>query len=225
MDNVLAIPPTIVSFREEKYFPSFSDLPVESNLDANFYTSVDGSFWFPAKHWCFLAEIVDSVRLVRLRVYVRDRAGRTIQIAFHTEDRGETVPPPLVQRGNTVAIFYAQQHAFMDSSLGIRQEELSNIKIFPYKHEDILQLSDRVQAYSGTQDGMRVCHGCDAKRETALRCVSCGYFWYCNQDCQATSWQEKGHKRDCEMLRDPDLRMMFQIQWDGHDGHRIFPPM
>ncbi|KAL7625887.1 hypothetical protein AAE478_005111 [Parahypoxylon ruwenzoriense] len=118
----------LTNLRDERFFPAFSGLSDENDIDLDFYTSKNGYLWNPSKHWCFLAEIVNFNALIRLRLYVRDKTGNTVQIAFHTDARGEEVPLSLVESGNTVAILYAQQHSFMDFTTGIRLEDMPTFK-------------------------------------------------------------------------------------------------
>jgi hypothetical protein len=80
----------------------------------------------------FLAEIVDFRTLVRLQMTIRDVEGMTIPLFFHTEGRGSELNPSLVQKGYTVAILYAEFHAFSFWKPGIRLEEPTNIKVLLY---------------------------------------------------------------------------------------------
>lgn len=41
--------------------------------------------------------------------------------------------------------------------------------------------------------------------------------------CQEAGWKEKGHKENCKLLRDPDLRGLFLLKWDKFDNHVQFP--
>jgi hypothetical protein len=62
----------------------------------------------PRKHWCFLAEIIDVEKFLRLRLIVKDKSGRTVPIAFYTDDRGLELDPSYAQEGFIVAILYAK---------------------------------------------------------------------------------------------------------------------
>ncbi|KAI9862945.1 MAG: hypothetical protein M1813_004118 [Trichoglossum hirsutum] len=44
-----------------------------------------------------------------------------------------------------------------------------------------------------------------------------------DQACQVVGWNEKGHKADCKLLKDPDLRGLFILKWDEFDNHIRFP--
>ncbi|KAM0344834.1 hypothetical protein ACHAPU_007216 [Fusarium lateritium] len=115
--------------RKQATFPSFFGLPDENDVDEDFYQSTDGATYQPRRHWCFLAEIVDFMALVRLQMEVKDVAGNTVPLFFHTDKRGSEIPQPQIQKGYTVAILYAQQHAFAFSEPGIRLEDSTLIKV------------------------------------------------------------------------------------------------
>ena len=107
-------------------FPPFDDLPEDNDISLEFFESADGFSYHPRKHWCFLAEIVDVENFVRLRLLVKDKTGRTVPIAFYTNDRGFDLN---LQKGSTVAILYAEQHGFLDTSVGIRHENPTAMKV------------------------------------------------------------------------------------------------
>lgn len=117
--------------RNEATFPPFDGLPDENELSLDFYQSADGFSFRPRKHWCFLAEITDVERFLRLRLIAQDKNNQSIPIAFHTDDRGFELDPLSLQEGFTVAVLYAEQHGFLDMSVGIRHENPSMMKVKP----------------------------------------------------------------------------------------------
>lgn len=123
--------PCYADFRDELTFPTFDDLPDEDDVDLEYYDTVDGFSYSPWRHWCFLAEITDVELFTRVRLTVRDKAGTTVPVAFYTDGRGNEFAPSQLQPGNTVAILYAHCHAFLDFTVGIRQEEYNLIKVHP----------------------------------------------------------------------------------------------
>jgi hypothetical protein len=110
------------------YCPAFQDLPGEHDLDQDYYTS-NGSSYRPAKNWCFLGQITGVDGFLRMRFIVRDNEGLEVPISFHTGDRGFDISPALTKKGNTIAILYAEQHAFMDFSTGVRVESMNHVKV------------------------------------------------------------------------------------------------
>lgn len=82
----------------------------------------------PRKHWCFLAEIIGIEQLIRVKLIVRDKAGTTVPVDFHT-DRGIEFAPTQLQPGYTIAILYAHQHGFLDFTTGIHQEAYCAVKV------------------------------------------------------------------------------------------------
>ncbi|KAK7418595.1 hypothetical protein QQZ08_011179 [Neonectria magnoliae] len=212
-----------VDLRNRATFPSFMELPDENDVDEDFFKSNDGVNYKPRRHWCFLAEIVDYGALLRLQMTIKDVSGETLPLFFHTDGRGGEISPSQTHKGYTVAILYAQQHAFAFSEPGIRHEDPPLIKIFPISLDNLLALSDRVQRFSSTKDQIRTCHGCD-KRATCLKnCARCSMFWYCDADCQKVGWLDKGHKADCKLLQDGDLKGLFSLNWDEFQDFIKFP--
>jgi hypothetical protein len=116
------------NFRNEETFPAFVSLPRDDDMNVTFYSTVDGFNPLPRKHWCFLAEIISIEQLIRVKLIVRDKAGTTVPVDFHT-DRGIEFPPTQLQPGYTIAILYAHQHGFLDFTTGIHQEEYCAVKV------------------------------------------------------------------------------------------------
>lgn len=95
---------------------------------------------------------------------IKDVDGMTVPLFFYTESHGSELKPSIIQKGYTIAIFYAEFHAFAFSEPGMRVEEPTNIKVllqFPSKQylmylsnttlqvfalllDKLLALSDRV---------------------------------------------------------------------------------
>lgn len=124
-------------FRNQETFPAFVDLPDEYEVDPKFYASGDGSTYRPRRHWLFLAEIVDFATLLRLQMDVKDVHGTTVPLFFYTEERGAELAPSQIQKGYTLAILYAQRHAFLYCETGIRHEEPTKIKVpLPFYRRD-----------------------------------------------------------------------------------------
>ena len=117
------------NLRSETDFPSFEDLPGENDISLDFFDSTDGFSYRARKHWCFLAEIIEVEAFMRLRLIVKDKADHIVPIAFYTDDRGREIDASLLKEGFTVAILYAEQHGFLDLTVGIRHESLPTIKV------------------------------------------------------------------------------------------------
>ncbi|SCO54450.1 uncharacterized protein FFNC_15518 [Fusarium fujikuroi] len=115
-------------FRNQAAFPSFIQLPNEAEVDDNFFKTKDGINYQPRRHWCFLAEIIDYVTLVRLQMEVKDVVGTTAPLFFYTDRRGNEIAPANLCK-YTIAVLYAQQHAFAFSEPGIRHEDPTLVKV------------------------------------------------------------------------------------------------
>ncbi|OAL54572.1 hypothetical protein IQ07DRAFT_628371 [Pyrenochaeta sp. DS3sAY3a] len=209
--------------RNRATFPGFTDLPAENNVDLEYYERSIVGTYRPRRHWCFFGEIVDFASLLRLQMELKDVDGTTIPLYFYTDGRGSELVPGKVQKGYTVAILYAERHAFMFGEPGIRHEDPRMIKIFPLSLDKLLALNDQVQQFSVEINGLRLCHACGEKAASLQRCGKCSSFWYCNRACQVAGWNDKGHKADCKLLKDPDLRGLFALKWDEFENHIRFP--
>ncbi|KAF2108247.1 hypothetical protein BDV96DRAFT_504933 [Lophiotrema nucula] len=203
----------LTDLRNYKIFPGFAALPNSNSVDLEFYGKVDGTYK-PLHYWCFLGEIVDSITLHHLELELMDVDDKKIPLHFNTDGRGSELEPAKIQRGHTVAVLYAQRHVFMYGDPGIRHENPQMLKIFPVSLKKLLELNDQVQQFSTKVDGTRTCHGCSKKAESLNRCGKCSLFWYCDNGCQRIGWNERGHKADCKLLKDPDLRGLFVLKWD-----------
>ena len=115
--------------RDRETFPSFSDLPEEFDLESDYFEGTDMANRRPARHWCFLAEIMDFTSFIRLQMTVKDVDGATIPLFFHTPFKGGELVQSQIQKGYTVAILYAVRHAFMFCEPGIRHENPQMIKV------------------------------------------------------------------------------------------------
>lgn len=140
-----------VDFRNQATFPGFNNLPHENNhFDPEFFASSDGFTSRPQRHWLFLAEIVDFAKLLRLQMDLKDVDGTTIPLFFYTYGRGSELTPSQVQKGYTIAILYAERHAFMYSEPGIRLEETTNFKVplqLPLKTTNLIYVSNSTRSH------------------------------------------------------------------------------
>ena len=118
-------PPT--SFRNPLYFPSFTACPSEDVLDLGFYHATDETFYKPIRHWCLLAEIISVEHFLRLRLVVKDNFGQQAIVAFYLDNDAEL--PRNVKRGDTIAVLYANQHRFLDGTVGLRIEGASVVQV------------------------------------------------------------------------------------------------
>ncbi|KAF5611427.1 mynd finger and set [Fusarium subglutinans] len=213
----------LANLQDKKHFPGFEDLSWDNQLELDYYRQRENGFWEPRKHWVFIGEIVEVDIGFRVKLTVKDRDGLEIPIAIYTESRGLELGASNLQAGNTVVIFYAVKHLFMDMTIGIRHEDPEYLKIFPISLDNMMKLSDKIQTHATLTNGMRTCHGCNEKSSKLLKCAKCDFFWYCGHNCQLYGWKEKGHKEDCKILRDGNFKGLFSIKWDEFHNHLSFP--
>jgi hypothetical protein len=121
-----------VDFRNRSTFPGFKDLPDDKTLSLNLYEGSGAVTYQPRRHWCFLAEIMEFQSLpppFRMQMAVNDIDGKKVPLFFYTDSRGSELASTQVQIGYTVAILYAQRHAFMFDEPGIRHEDPGMLKV------------------------------------------------------------------------------------------------
>jgi len=212
--------PHPADLRDERFFPDFGNCPGEDDANLEYFTCSDGLVLTPARHWCLLAEIMDVSTIIRVRLIAKDKSGKQFPIAFYL-DSGMHQDFRIFRKGHTVAILYAEQHYFLDMTVGIRQEDITSIQVIPLSLSRLLDLSDKVRKQGSLEEGKKACHSCEKREASLLKCGKCGLFWYCNKTCQGIGWRDKGHKEDCEKLR--DLAGIFNQDWETFEDFVKFP--
>lgn len=115
----------------------FCKLPLEHAIDSDFHDVCLHPLLRPtvrpSHHWVFLGEIFIDMSLFRPSYAVKDRAGDQLPVHFHHDDPMEELVYKFDAAryvvGSTIAMFYAENHAFMDETHGIRVESLASIKV------------------------------------------------------------------------------------------------
>ncbi|KAJ7076195.1 hypothetical protein B0H15DRAFT_864499 [Mycena belliarum] len=200
-------------FTNETHFPAYTGLPSEYTIDRRYFFP-DGS---PAGHWCFLAEIKESVTslmFTRPLYNVRDRDGVRYLVAYHLEDRARF--PLIVEQckdGYTMCIMYAHQHLFADGQRGIRVEMESSVKILPCSLKSLFSIRDKVLKLKNSG----FCNGCGDN--ATLKCARCRLF-YCTKSCQLADWNYGEHKNECKVAQ--QISEWGTFDWDSFDEHRLF---
>ncbi|RDA95113.1 hypothetical protein CP533_2140 [Ophiocordyceps camponoti-saundersi (nom. inval.)] len=214
----------IANMRDNKAFPDLFALPYQHVVDFSYWAPVDNFMFNPKRHWCFLGEVISETFSQRLEVYVKDRSGALAPIAFDTSELGlGFVRRGEMKIGHTIAILYPEKFIFDDSTVGIRQVCLETIKMFPVSIDAMLQLNDRLQEFCIVKDdALHTCHNCQRKAIQMLRCGKCTLFYYCNKECQVAAWTDKGHKEDCKLLRDPELRDLLLLDYESFGDYHQF---
>ncbi|KAL8668533.1 MAG: hypothetical protein Q9168_006837 [Polycauliona sp. 1 TL-2023] len=133
-------PGHLADLRNQSICPGFKDLPNDRDPDPKFFDSSDGITNRPRRHWCFFGEITEFLMFARLQMSIKDVNGRDSPLFFYTDGRGREVAPALIQKGYTVAVLYATQHAFIYDKPGIRHEDPSMIKV---ENHEIIHLYDK----------------------------------------------------------------------------------
>ncbi|KAF7955659.1 hypothetical protein EAE96_004585 [Botrytis aclada] len=191
------------SFLNTSIFPAFLELPRKGKTSPDFYENAGTFNYRPRRHWCFL-DIDDAEVEIRLETNARDIA-------------------PKVRKAHTVAVIYAQGQG-ITTEPEIRLKDAALLQIFPISMPHLIALKDLTQKFSTKRetDNARTCHGCGKMSSSMVRCGGCSSFWYCNKKCQTNGWN-KGHKNDCKILKNTELRGMFLMKWDEFNGIVKFP--
>ncbi|KAJ4231047.1 hypothetical protein NW759_003028 [Fusarium solani] len=211
----------------EAVFPRLGGLPISPRNSPDYFTFAnDGRRIQTRKAWCLLAEIIKTSSIPGgVRFWIQDHYRNQCPIEFKSGGQNSRALSPEPQVGWAIAILrpvrkgYLAEHLILGQHLQymlrVREREKDLIKIFPMSLNDLMSLSARVQQFSIQHDGgMRTCHACQRQGTSLKACAKCHFFWYCDKDCQAQGWREKGHKNDCKMLGDSDLKAIFQTAWD-----------
>ncbi|KAJ7181021.1 hypothetical protein C8R46DRAFT_986106 [Mycena filopes] len=200
----------IPDFHDELKFPKFSGLPADYELEDRYYPQGGG---LPARHWCFLAEIKESVPWVRPMYHVHDKAGREYLVSFH--GHGHNHPRYLTgagdrKKGHTMCIMYAFQHRFFDGQIGVRVEDESYVKVLPCTLQELFKIRDKV-VYN-----QKKCNFCG--EVAALGCSKCRLF-YCRKQCQLDDWKG-GHKTECKIVQ--QVVKWGAFNWDKFEKFQVF---
>ena len=205
-------------FANEFHFPAFRRLGVDNDLNLEYWHEDSSGTFTQACTWCFLAEITNDeasqIPFLRNRVFVRDRKGQdNIPISFYPE-RG-LFDFSTLKKGHTICVMLAEQHYFMDMTVGLRIESLDTVKVIPCGLSDLLALS---KSYSQRSDS---CWRCGKKeREGSLKkCGACKVARYCDKDCQAKDWKD-GHRKLCKAMA--EFLKMARIDYSKYDEHALF---
>lgn len=173
------------SLRNLISFPGIQGLHDENDPDTPHYRWVTPSYIEPARHWCFLAQIVriDPWPL-RLVLRVEDKEGEQCVVTFNDSDRGAAYLHAATP-GNTIAIIDPDLHGFMDGQIGIRLEDdhtgEGRVKILPFKLTELLTGNDAIQRRA---DGKK-CEHCGQSEGDLRNCARC-QTPYCSKVCIQT---------------------------------------
>ncbi|KAI0160836.1 hypothetical protein GGR52DRAFT_586189 [Hypoxylon sp. FL1284] len=183
------------SFEDHQFFPSFPDCPVEYAWDDRYF--VDSNSNDP-----------NSTGKNRMHCFV---------VAFYPDDSSDM--PRLLRNfkaGNTIAIFYAVVHDFVDGTSGVRVEDTDGVMILPLAFQDVIKMNEQVIAYTPADGAQRRCHGCGEAKQDLGKCARCTLFYY------SEGWFEEDHNKFCKVLRDENVQRMHFLDYGNYDGNISF---
>ncbi|KAF9554898.1 hypothetical protein CPC08DRAFT_712468, partial [Agrocybe pediades] len=160
--------PEPFSLRHRKYFPIFAEIPTDDDI----YTA--------DCHYCLLVEIVEIVPYLRPTFRVKDKADREFIVMFYL-DRGTEVPreewKTSCRVGGVMMIKGAMNHQFMDGQVGVRVEDVEDVKMLPCNLQALLHISDEVTK-PGAPETHTKCYLCEKPAD--LKCSRC-VVRYCDK--------------------------------------------
>lgn len=222
------------------HFPAFEDLPREGEFVKSYWKQNKSKGVSPACTWFFMGEItkddVSQIGQLRNLVLVTDREGRkNIPIAFYPESG--FMDYKLLKNNNTIFVANAQQHHFLDFTVGLRVENLSTVTIAPCSMEDMLYLSavyhdmkDTMCWWCGASDvacqsvGGACCSGggvSESSEEGLKKCSACKVARYCSRECQLIDWKD-AHRRGCKAM--PIFNKLTKINYTKFDTTALLGP-
>ncbi len=165
-------------------------------------------------------------------VWVKDRKGRdNVFVAFYPEKGSFNFTA--LKKGHTLCVLFAMEHIFRDKKVGLRIEDLDEVKVIPCGLDDVFDLG---RQYFENKDS---CWGCgynptlpsSAKASDGpiqdgrptptvklLKCTRCTTALYCNKDCQTRDWKAR-HRVWCKAI--PTFLEVAAINYAtyGKDSH------
>ena len=140
----------------------------------------------PRRHWATLLEIFDAWEFRRKTLHTWNQYGQRVAVHFYHEDYQEptTFKWSDVRIGHTLAILYPTRHLFMDSSRGIRQEDLDSCFVF---RANLAQLEREAQKLINSAEAKALnrpectCFACGKIRTDLKTCGNCHLARYCDK--------------------------------------------
>ena len=119
----------LTDLRDERFFPTFGNCPSENDIDEEYYTSSDGFHFNPHTTVVFSLKSRMYPISCAFGSLPKTNQDKNFPIAFYLEDGDTDQSFSCYLKSHTVAILYAQQHNFMDLSVGIRQETITGVRV------------------------------------------------------------------------------------------------
>lgn len=64
---------------------------------------------------------------------------KTVSVWFYTDEKGNNLAMSGLRPGQTIAILYAEQHGFLDMSVGIRVEDIHAIQVYDAFSQSVIR--------------------------------------------------------------------------------------
>ncbi|KAK1710099.1 hypothetical protein BDP67DRAFT_491620 [Colletotrichum lupini] len=193
---------------EPFYFPEFLQADDQDEVAEN-----RGAYG-NTTNWCLFGEIVRIELFTRLVLFCRDKRDFAFLVAFYPDGNAQADPRPY-KIGHTVAVLNTTTKRFLDGREGVRVEKLETCRAFPLKLADLYQMNTELVKYTGgidEQSGTRPCQACGKEAQERKKCGGCGYYHYCDTACQKKAWEGKNHKKECKVLKNPNMRMLLNLK-------------
>jgi hypothetical protein len=179
-----------------EFFPPFSRLPDERDVDEDFYDS-NGGMGVPRKHWCLVGTVKDVIVDVRMRALLKTSFEEMLIVHFYL-DRGKSPTffkwTDIKPGKSTMCILYPVIRNFMDMTQGIRVEDQGSVAVFPCTESVLRAEVDMI--LKCIVEGSKSCCQCGKADAPISTCSKCKVMTYCGRDCQKAHWTS-GHKKLC----------------------------
>ena len=86
----------------------------------------------PSKHWCFIGEIIENITVFRPGFLVKDKDGEHVTVHFYLDTAVVNAGGAnftKFKKGSVMCVYYAHMRNFIDGNVGIRVEDMSNVKV------------------------------------------------------------------------------------------------
>ncbi|KXH38310.1 hypothetical protein CNYM01_09120 [Colletotrichum nymphaeae SA-01] len=166
------------------------------------------------QNWCLFGEIVRIELITRLVLVCRDKRDFAFLVAFYPDENAQVDHRPF-KVGHTVAVLDTTTKRFLDGREGVRVEKLETCRAFPMRLADLYQMNTALVKYTGEideQNDTRPCQACGKEAQERKKCGGCGYYYYCDTACQKMAWEGKNHKKECKVLKNPNMRMLLNLK-------------
>ncbi|KXH31470.1 hypothetical protein CSIM01_04089 [Colletotrichum simmondsii] len=206
----------------DEFGKEFFYLPEFLQADDQDEVAENGGAYRNTTNWCLFGEIVRIELITRLVLVCRDKRDFAFLVAFYPDGNAQADPRPY-EVGHTVAVLNTTTKRFLDGREGVRVEKLETCRVSPafsllisingglltnVMNTELVKYTGRIDEQRDT----RPCQACGKEAQERKKCGGCGYYYYCDTACQKMAWEGKHHKKECKVLKNPNMRMLLNLK-------------